>query len=152
MLSCLFLILIRFWCFFFLISRLPPRSTRMDTLFPYTTLFLSACAARSAVRRLHPQHIARLRACHGGRRLRLFGDQGSAGKAGAGGSGADRRRLCDPGVRAAGEASALPLGGGTALAHRGEDRHQIGRAHVLTPVTNAHLVCRLLLEKKKKIH
>src|SRR3546814_8438163 len=27
---------------------------------------------------------------------------------------------------------------------------QIGRAHVCTPVTNAHLVCRLLLEKKKK--
>src|SRR3546814_7363615 len=27
---------------------------------------------------------------------------------------------------------------------------QIGRAHVLTPVTNAHLVCRLLLEKKKQ--
>src|SRR3546814_10783959 len=24
----------------------------------------------------------------------------------------------------------------------------VGRAHVLTPVTNAHLVCRLLLEKK----
>src|SRR3546814_2113086 len=28
---------------------------------------------------------------------------------------------------------------------------EIGRAHVLTPVTNAHLVCRLLLEKKKQI-
>src|SRR3546814_7475387 len=30
------------------------------------------------------------------------------------------------------------------------DRYQgkIGRAHVCTPVTNAHLVCRLLLEKK----
>src|SRR3546814_8571661 len=27
---------------------------------------------------------------------------------------------------------------------------EIGRAHVLTPVTNAHLVCRLLLEKNKK--
>src|SRR3546814_3885494 len=27
---------------------------------------------------------------------------------------------------------------------------QIGRAHVWTPVTNAHLVCRLLLEKKKQ--
>src|SRR3546814_4023030 len=27
---------------------------------------------------------------------------------------------------------------------------EIGRAHVRTPVTNAHLVCRLLLEKKKK--
>src|SRR3546814_10899077 len=25
---------------------------------------------------------------------------------------------------------------------------EIGRAHVLTPVTNAHLVCRMLLEKK----
>src|SRR3546814_9126817 len=28
---------------------------------------------------------------------------------------------------------------------------KIGRAHVCTPVTNAHLVCRLLLEKKKKL-
>src|SRR3546814_2439513 len=28
---------------------------------------------------------------------------------------------------------------------------EIGRAHVCTPVTNAHLVCRLLLEKKKTI-
>src|SRR3546814_10110995 len=27
---------------------------------------------------------------------------------------------------------------------------QIGRAHVCTPVTNAHLVCRLLLETKKE--
>src|SRR3546814_9362794 len=26
---------------------------------------------------------------------------------------------------------------------------EIGRAHVCTPVTNAHLVCRLLLDKKK---
>src|SRR3546814_9667781 len=26
---------------------------------------------------------------------------------------------------------------------------EIGRAHVGTPVTNAHLVCRLMLEKKK---
>src|SRR3546814_1251178 len=28
-------------CFFFLIIRRPPRSTRTDTLFPYTTLFRS---------------------------------------------------------------------------------------------------------------
>src|SRR3546814_6970606 len=27
-------------------------------------------------------------------------------------------------------------------------RVEIGRAHVCTPVTNAHLVCRILLEKK----
>src|SRR3546814_1242385 len=31
----------------------------------------------------------------------------------------------------------------------GIEHRQIGRAHVLTPVTNAHLVCRLLLETKK---
>src|SRR3546814_10353287 len=32
----------------------------------------------------------------------------------------------------------------------GQQRNlEIGRAHVWTPVTNAHLVCRLLLEKKK---
>src|SRR3546814_9100954 len=30
-------------------------------------------------------------------------------------------------------------------------RRQIGRAHVCTPVTNAHLVCRLLLDKKNHI-
>src|SRR3546814_17457425 len=33
-------------CFFFLMIRRPPRSTRTDTLFPYTTLFRSgSCAA-----------------------------------------------------------------------------------------------------------
>src|SRR3546814_7448360 len=29
------------WCFFFLMIRRTPRSTRTDTLFPYTTLFRS---------------------------------------------------------------------------------------------------------------
>src|SRR3546814_9420530 len=29
------------FCFFFLMRRRPPRSTRTDTLFPYTTLFRS---------------------------------------------------------------------------------------------------------------
>src|SRR3546814_15326304 len=29
-------------CFFFVMIRRPPRSTRTDTLFPYTTLFRSA--------------------------------------------------------------------------------------------------------------
>src|SRR3546814_4990757 len=32
---------ISFTCFFFLMIRRPPRSTRTDTLFPYTTLFRS---------------------------------------------------------------------------------------------------------------
>src|SRR3546814_8095044 len=35
-------------------------------------------------------------------------------------------------------------------ARRPRGRDEIGRAHVRTPVTNAQLVCRLLLEKKKK--
>src|SRR3546814_8142257 len=33
-------------CFFFLMIRRPPRSTRSDTLFPYTTLFRSAGGAQ----------------------------------------------------------------------------------------------------------
>src|SRR3546814_8721251 len=39
------------FCFFLMIRR-PPRSTRTDTLFPYTTLFRSAVAAA------HLQHVA----------------------------------------------------------------------------------------------
>src|SRR3546814_14163820 len=39
------LLMIDYWCsylcFFFLMIRRPPRSTRTDTLFPYTTLFRS---------------------------------------------------------------------------------------------------------------
>src|SRR3546814_11396648 len=33
-------------CFFFLMIRRPPRSTRTDTLFPYTTLFRSAAVKK----------------------------------------------------------------------------------------------------------
>src|SRR3546814_12838957 len=42
-------------CFFFLMIRRPPRSTRTDTLFPYTTLFRSKrdCADRCPVARRH---------------------------------------------------------------------------------------------------
>src|SRR3546814_8477249 len=41
---------------------------------------------------------------------------------------------------------------GVALDREGDvlARNKIGRAHVCTPVTNAHLVCRLLLEKNKR--
>src|SRR3546814_4014310 len=43
-----------------------------------------------------------------------------------------------------------PRAGGSyqLLGLRLEQIEKIGRAHVLTPVTNAHLVCRLPLEKK----
>src|SRR3546814_1343175 len=36
-------------CFFFVMIRRPPRSTRTDTLFPYTTLFRSTHQAGAAV-------------------------------------------------------------------------------------------------------
>src|SRR3546814_1286897 len=36
-------------CFFFLMIRRPPRSTRTDTLFPYTTLFRSTTRRRLAL-------------------------------------------------------------------------------------------------------
>src|SRR3546814_7072298 len=39
-------------CFFFLMIRRPPRTTRTDTLFPYTTLFRSS---RRAYRRRRPR-------------------------------------------------------------------------------------------------
>src|SRR3546814_6603394 len=51
--------------FFFLMIRRPPRSTRTDTLFPYTTLFRSPGWRRRA-RRPNPQPPAA--ACDGGTR------------------------------------------------------------------------------------
>src|SRR3546814_19502244 len=64
---------VMYFLFFFLMIRLPPRSTRTDTLFPYTTLFRSLMRPRlqlawtrravcvrasisSAVVRRHKQH------------------------------------------------------------------------------------------------
>src|SRR3546814_16326450 len=41
---CLVLLYISLYFFFFLMIRRPPRSTRTDTLFPYTTLFRSIVA------------------------------------------------------------------------------------------------------------
>src|SRR3546814_3785399 len=45
-------------------------------------------------------------------------------------------------------------GGGAESADRAanpvDGHEEIGRAHVCTPVTNAHLVCRRLLEKKNQ--
>src|SRR3546814_11675706 len=36
-------------CYFFLMIRRPPRSTRTDTLFPYTTLFRSDTATKTEI-------------------------------------------------------------------------------------------------------
>src|SRR3546814_19958995 len=56
---------------FFLMIRRPPRSTRTDTLFPYTTLFRSAAPYCASVRRrpVRPRHPAlHVRRCTRGSR------------------------------------------------------------------------------------
>src|SRR3546814_4208426 len=100
--------------------RRPPRSTRTDTLFPYTTLFRSAQVRlhRDQGEARHPHVRApRLQAPHGHRLRRGRPQRG-------------RPRAPVP---------------------RPSDREPRGdrKSTRLNSVTNAHLVCRLLLEKKK---
>src|SRR3546814_18260907 len=64
-----------FICFFFLMIRRPPRSTRTDTLFPYTTLF------RSFGRRPHRGRRRRLHRRGREGPVRLFG-RGEPGELG----------------------------------------------------------------------
>src|SRR3546814_5334977 len=97
--------------------RRPPRSTRLYTLFPYTTLFRSADADTPSAR-----------LCQ---------------RTGPGVSAARRYRRW-PDART--DRQGLPAGTGQG------DRGLAARSEEHTsepPVTNAHLVCRLLLEKKK---
>src|SRR3546814_11945596 len=51
-------------CFFFLMIRRPPRSTRTDTLFPYTTLFRSQFARAGHHAELARSLLATGRAYH----------------------------------------------------------------------------------------
>src|SRR3546814_5459692 len=117
-----------FLLFFFLMIRRPPRSTRTDTLFPYTTLFRSVYRLSDA----QAQAILDLR-LH-----RLTGLEQDK-------IHAEFQELIE---------SILDyldiLGSEVRLLTviRGELLEQIGRAHVCTPVTNAHLVCRPLHDKK----
>src|SRR3546814_17410482 len=46
---------VSFVSFFFLIIRRPPRSTRTDTLFPYTTLFRSAALSGLSASHILPE-------------------------------------------------------------------------------------------------
>src|SRR3546814_7556297 len=118
--------------FFLLMVRRPPRTTRTDTLFPYTTLFRSPLSASGRGRCVHrcgglpPQTSRRC----------------------------PRRTEPPPGPRRA----AFPVPGSSSwrsvhclcadCQRRGASPWRDRKSTRLTPVTNAHLVCRLLLEKK----
>src|SRR3546814_20047748 len=75
----MYVILIISFGFFFLMIRRPPRSTRTDTLFPYTTLFRSVPGARYLPGLLSLQH-AQLRGRHryrGGLQVPAQGERGA---------------------------------------------------------------------------
>src|SRR3546814_20143883 len=77
--------------------RLPPRSTRTDTLFPYATLFRSGlCAAPRAVGRIYGGSSVRpCRRGGTGRGGLRRGREGARGGGGAGGGRRARHGLCD---------------------------------------------------------
>src|SRR3546814_6058549 len=120
-----------------------PISTRPVTLFPATTLY------RALPHRTHPAR--RLALCHRRRHQR---DPAHADRARV-----VRRQQLTPSPPAL---ALAPFSAGLASPCTALERvpalrrgavcgsAEIGRAHVCTPVTNAHLVCRLLLEKKKE--
>src|SRR3546814_3119082 len=101
---------------FFLMIRRPPRSTRTDTLFPYTTLFRSThrIHLRGQLQHRVEAHLLVFRA--------------------------EAEQAVDVEAQRAFVGSLLLQG----HAHSRSEEHTSE-----TPVTNAHLVCRLLLEKKK---
>src|SRR3546814_2052367 len=131
--------------------RRPPRPTRTDTLVPYTTLFRSGRVERAPDRPADGAPAAR----PGAGRIARGAAHGIARNAG---------RTCGWGpFRRPGAGTLLRLvrSGERPVPNHEQPVYQrvsadveplryspeIGRAHVSTPVTNAHLVCRLLLEK-----
>src|SRR3546814_9136012 len=116
--------------------RRPPRSTRTGPLVPYTTLFRSvAMKDRPKTPFVAPSGIRMVRIERRTGR-KVFGVWPSD----------------DPKSPVIWEAF-KPESEPRRVIRRDElAREKIGRAHVCTPVTNAHLVCRLLLEKKKTLY
>src|SRR3546814_11357279 len=76
--------------FFFLMIRRPPRSTRTDTLFPYTTLFRAETIG--AWLGVQPARRPRARAGHG-RGLACGAGHGVSGRAGKAARAAGRSRV-----------------------------------------------------------
>src|SRR3546814_2346493 len=121
--------------------RRPPRSTRTDTLFPYTTLFRSIWFApdQHLDLILHTIDVIRQLPIERGLTATPRNFNGDIEIP------ADNFAALD----------ALPAKSRQFIAlYLNDQRHtgvkKIGRANVRTPVTNGHLVCRLLVEKKYK--
>src|SRR3546814_8736029 len=107
---------------FFVMIRRPPRATRTDTLFPYTTLFRSGAEiAVAGVVRHDEKDVGRL--------LGLS-------RSGRGG----RQEACRSDRSAEAAAQRVPR------MMVDQDR----KSTRLNSITNAHLVCRLMLETKKQ--
>src|SRR3546814_14741315 len=106
--------------FFFLMIRRPPRSTRTDTLCPYTTLFRSLG--------VNIDHVATIRNARGGDHPDPVKAALTAAAAGADGITAhllaDRRHIRDDDISALMAALAIPLNLEMAATQ------EIGRAHV----------------------
>src|SRR3546814_9972528 len=111
----------------------PPRSTRTYTLFPYTTLFRSLFAPPSllARRKISLHRIGRATEIHAraGHESQSRQDRPPQSR---------RQRSPRQSFRRSGRRHRANL--------------EIGRAHVCTPVTNTHLVCRLMLEKTNTLN
>src|SRR3546814_1758105 len=126
--------------------RRPPRSTRTDTLFPYTTLFRSTLKrsdqiSRDANRDLQGTLAERAEEIAGLRADVAFYERFVAAPG-------QRRRLTlhQPRLQPQSDQAWHFT---TTLT---QNLNQIGRAHVSTPVTNPHLVFRILPAKKKPTH
>src|SRR3546814_2323064 len=144
--------------------RRPPRSTRTDTLFPYTTLFRSrevvaALKTAGVIERIgdYAKNIAK--------RVAIFAESNPIAPMTI---VPEMARVVAQMVKSALDAFVArdaELAARvrerdktvddfynslfrTLLTYMMENPNKIGRAHVRTPVTNAHIVCRLLLEKK----
>src|SRR3546814_1260573 len=118
--------------------RRPPRSTRTDTLFPYTTLFRSQLTPDDI--RLVPIRTIG----HGSGRQR---GRGMGAEPDVLVGGIDREEILPETLAAAFLARAATVRARTGQLLIAEGSTEIGRAHVCTPVTTAHIVCRLHLDK-----
>src|SRR3546814_9399719 len=121
--------------------RRPPRSTRTDTLFPYTTLFRSMLVFAWRYRQSNKEatydpewsHSTQLELVIWSVPLLIIVALGALTWIGT--------HTLDPYRPIERLDSTRPIDADA------KTLQEIGRAHVCTPVTNAHLVCRLLLVK-----